>query len=701
MAWHIAFSPLVPPLLLAIAGAIGVVLIFLAWRGGLRGAALRLLALAAFILALLGPSLQREDRAPLPDIAVLVKDESQSQAIGNRRQRTDEATARIAAEAKALGNLDLRVVSARSGVTSGEDGTRLFRALRDALSDIPPERFAGAILITDGQVHDVPEGQPLPGYAGPIHSLITGERSEIDRRIALVHVPQFGIVGQELKIRFRVDDHNAPADQGPVEVAISIDGNASGHDVGRCRASWPRRRVKIGHGGQNLIELSIPETQGRDHPSEQPRHRLTEGVRDRLRVLLVSGEPHPGERTWRNLLKADASVDLVHFTILRPPEKQDGTPIKELSLIAFPTRELFVDKLSEFDLIIFDRYQRRGVLPMAYIANIAEYVERGGAVLVNAGPDYASALGLYNTPLSTVLPAIPLGDVISEPFKPGSDGKGRAPSGDPRPARRRPARRPGQAVEEPSWGRWFRLIKAEPREGDVVMSGADDKPLMVLSRSGEGRVALLLSDHAWLWTRGFEGGGPQAELLRRMAHWSMKEPELEEEALSGRQQGNDLIIERRTMADRAADVTVTSPSGKTTVVKLDQRQPGVFQGRLTVAEAGLHRLTDGKLSTVAAAGSADPRESGDVVATEAVLAPVAAASGGAIMWLDNGAGRTAVPRLAMVRPGRSMAGSGWLGLKANNSYRVKEIARFPLFGSLISLALLLALVSLMWYREGR
>jgi len=88
-----------------------------------------------------------------------------------------------------------------------------------------------------------------------------------------------------------------------------------------------------------------------------------------------------------------------------------------------------------------------------------------------------------------------------------------------------------------------------------------DQPLMVLSRAGEGRVALLLSDHAWLWTRGFEGGGPQAELLRRMAHWSMKEPELEEEALSGRQQGNDLIIERRTMADQAADVTVTSPSG--------------------------------------------------------------------------------------------------------------------------------------------
>jgi len=154
------------------------------------------------------------------------------------------------------------------------------------------------------------------------------------------------------------------------------------------------------------------------------------------------------------------------------------------------------------------------------------------------------------------------------------------------------------------------------------------------------------------------------------------------------------------MAEQAADVTVTSPSGKTATVKLERRLPGLFQGRLTVSEAGLHRLTDGKLSTVAAAGSADPRESGDVIATEEIMRPVAEATGGTTMWLDNG-GRIAVPRLAMVRPGRSMAGSGWLGLKANNSYRVKEIERFPLFGSLISLALLLALISLMWYREGR
>ena len=254
---------------------------------------------------------------------------------------------------------------------------------------------------------------------------------------------------------------------------------------------------------------------------------VIEGIRDRLRVLLVSGEPHPGERTWRNLLKSDPSVDLVHFTILRPPEKQDGTPIKELSLIAFPTRELFVEKLDQFDLIIFDRYNRQGVLPQLYLANVADYVEKGGAVLLAAGPDFASPAGLYYTPLGGILSTAPTGNMLEGAFKPQVTGIGE----------RHPVTRglPGWKKDNPDWGRWFRLVDTEVSGDETVMSGLQDKPLLVLSRKGEGRVATLLSDHGWLWARGFEGGGPQTEMLRRMAHWLMKEPDLEEEALTAAQ----------------------------------------------------------------------------------------------------------------------------------------------------------------------
>ncbi len=699
MTWRLVFEPLLPePWLWALTlAAAALALAGLVARA--RGAPLRAAALAAAALALWGPTLLAEERQPMADIAIVVRDESQSQTFGDRQAETEEGARRLAEALRALPNLEVRTVAGRSGVAQGEEGTQLFRALGEALADIPPERFAGAVFITDGQVHDLPEaGDPVPGYKGPLHALITGRRGETDRRLVLTRAPKFGIVGQPQTITFKVEDYGV-ASGDPVEVKISIDGEPSSSLL-VTPGETVETSVPVAHGGQNLVELQAGAAEGELTLQNNRAIAAIEGVRDRLRVLLVSGEPHPGERTWRNLLKADASVDLVHFTILRPPEKQDGTPINELSLIAFPTRELFVDKLSEFDLIIFDRYQRRGVLPLAYIANIADYVEKGGAVLVNAGPDYASPFSLYNTPLAAVLPAAPDGGVTVAPFQPVVTERGeRHPVTRGLPGAGRSAQE-GKEAKPPTWGRWFRIVDAAVKEGETVMSGPGDRPLMVLSREGEGRVALLLSDHAWLWARGYEGGGPQAELLRRLAHWTMKQPDLEEEALSGEQKGPDLVIERRTMEKETAPVTVTAPSGKTETVTLTETMPGVFRGRFTVSEAGVYRLADGKLSAVAAVGSTDPRETAAVHATDAVLAPVLEPTGGAVRWLNDGGGLS-VPRVAMVRPGRAMAGSGWIGFQANGSYRVTSIDRAPLYGSLLTLALLLGLASLTWWREGR
>ena len=257
---------------------------------------------------------------------------------------------------------------------------------------------------------------------------------------------------------------------------------------------------------------------------------------------------------------------------------------------------------------------------------------------------------------------------------------------------------PGSAGAEPNWGRWFRLVDAQPERGETVMSGPDDKPLLVLSREGEGRVAILLSDHGWLWARGYDGGGPQTELLRRLAHWLMKEPDLEEEHLSGHQDERNLVIERRTIADQVAPVTVTLPSGKTETVTLAEQSPGLWVGRVEIKEAGLHRLGDGTLEAVAAAGNADPKETADIVATAARLAPVAQATGGGMFWLADYNG---LPRVLKVPAGRQMAGAGWLGLKENGVYRVRSLSEISLFSTLASLGLLLAAVCAMWRREGR
>ena len=278
---------------------------------------------------------------------------------------------------------------------------------------------------------------------------MTGEDDERDRRITLTNAPRYGVVGEPLEVLFRVDDTGIAGSGGFVEVTISLDGEVVA--IEEVETGVENSFVlEVPHGGKNILELRAKLAD--DEISEVNNLAFTtiNGIRENLRVLLVSGEPHAGERTWRNLLKSDASVDLVHFTILRPPEKQDGTPINELSLIAFPTRELFVQKIDEFDLIIFDRYKRRGVLPVLYFDNIARYVQDGGAVLIAAGPEYAEAGSIANTPLNAVLPAISSGEIYEQPFYPQVSELGR----------RHPVTRKldGWDPEQPDWSRWFRSI---------------------------------------------------------------------------------------------------------------------------------------------------------------------------------------------------------------------------------------------------
>ena len=685
MDWNISFEAVLPWAFIAVVGVAGIALLFLLALGQSRGTLLRALSFALLLAALANPVIRSEDRQPLADIAVAVIDHSLSQQSGERMARTDAAVKALKDQVARLPNTELRTVEVKSGASSEDEGTRAFEVLNRALGDIPPERFAGAIMITDGQVHDAPADPAKSGIGGPLHALITGSKSEKDRQIVIEKAPRFGMVGQQQTIAFRLDEANGPGQ--PVPVTVSV-GGAAPSTIDVTPGQTVEVPVTVDHAGQNIVEITAPPLDGEISLQNNRAVAVIDGVRDRLRVLLVSGEPHPGERTWRNLLKSDASVDLVHFTILRPPEKQDGTPTKELALIAFPTRELFVDKLDQFDLVIFDRYRRQSVLPAAYMYNIAQYVKNGGAVLIASGPDLAADDGLYSTPLSEIMSAVPTGDVVEKPFKPALTEQGQ----------KHPVTKdlPGSAGSTPSWGRWFRLVDTTAKTEETVMSGPDGKPLLVLSRQDKGRVAQLLSDQGWLWARGYEGGGPQSELLRRLAHWLMKEPDLEEEALTGHQQGNNLVIERRTMGDSADPVTVTLPSGKTATVPLNKVSPGRFQGALPVTEAGLHRLADGKLVSVAATGSGDAREMANLLATTTVLAPVVTATGGGIDWLEDG-----MPKLIKVAAGRQAAGAGWIGLRANDTFRVQAVSDTPLFATLLGLAALLLGLGAMWYREGR
>jgi hypothetical protein len=684
----VAFAPLVGMPVLWAAVAAAVILSLLLFVSRSHGAVVRSLALAFIVLALANPSLTREDREPLTSVAVVVVDKSPSQSFGERARQTEAARAAIVGRLSRIPGLDVRVVEA--GQSDGEtDGTRLFTALGATLADVPPDRVAGAIMITDGRVHDVPGDAGALGFAAPVHALITGNKNERDRRVALLATPRFGIVGQSQTVTYQVEDQGAK--ERTASVTIRRDGEVV--ETRTVQVGTPQRvDIPIPHGGQNIVEIEAAPLPGELTTVNNRAVVTIDGVRDKLRVLLVSGEPHAGERTWRNLLKSDASVDLVHFTILRPPEKQDGTPINELSLIAFPTRELFQQKIGEFQLIIFDRYARQGVLPLIYFDNITRFVRDGGAVLVAAGPDYASQTSIWRTPLDSILPAEPTGNVTERGFHARLTELGK----------RHPVTRDleGSDSNPPHWSQWFRLVDTRKPTGTAVMEGPDNKPLLVLGREGEGRVALLLSDHIWLWARGFEGGGPHLDLLRRLSHWLMKEPDLEEEALRLMVRGHELLIRRQTMADDVAAVTLTSPSGATSTLELTSAEPGVWSTSVTANELGLWRATDGKLNALVNIGPANPREFSEVTSTTEVLSPIANATGGDSRRLDNGSGDT-VPRVLAVRSGDTYKGDDWIGLKMRDSSVIRGIGVLPVFAGLLGLLLLLGSLAGTWTREGR
>jgi len=692
MSWSVEFIPFVPwPVLWTLAGFGAVLLALLFWRSR-RGAVLRLLSYALLLLAIANPHLKQEDREPLNDILAVVVDDSQSQAIASRTGRTEEIRKDLEDKLKTFPNLDVRWVhSASTSADSERDGTMLFTDLGQALADVPPDRLAGVIMITEGEVHDVPASAAGLGFDAPVHALLTGKPGEFDRRLQVLSAPRFGIVGSAQPVEVKITE-TTPGNAGSVKLTITHQGQPPTTRSVRI-GEKVEILVNIDHAGPNIVEIEA-ETAPGELTTVNNRAVLTvEGVRENLRVLLVSGEPHAGERTWRNMLKSDASVDLVHFTILRPPEKQDGTPINQLSLIAFPTRELFQEKLDQFDLIIFDRYQRRGVLPLLYLENVARYVEKGGAVLVSAGDDYASPLSLYRSPLGQILPAVPTGRVVEEPFKPKLTELGE----------KHPVTNdlPGASGAEPSWGRWFRVVEVDPRDAEVLMKGAQDKPLLVIGQRGEGRVALLLSDHAWLWARGYEGGGPYTDLLRRLAHWLMKEPDLEEETLKATSRGQTLNIERRSIKDEIEPVTVTAPSGKEETVSLDKGERGAWRKAMSVSEQGVYRVASGKLASVVTVGNANARELAAVTATDKVLSPLLDQTGGGSFWLGrNDAEAAPLPRLVMLRGGHVMHGDDWLGLHKREAYHVKGVRLFPLFTGFLALGLLLGMLAATWFREG-
>jgi hypothetical protein len=686
---EIAFAPALPFWAIGLIGAVAASVALLSIIRTPRSGALRLVALAALMGLLLNPQFRFADRTKLDEIAVVLVDRSASQSLDGRDKATAIAAEKLNAQLDALGGVETVRVD-----VGGLEETRLGEALRAAIGDNPRSRLGAVFLITDGRSTDaIPVESLAPEI--PVHALITGRPDEIDRKITLVNAPRYGVVNEGVDVGFRIDDLGPDnvklENRGGADVRLAVDGEEV------LRQEVPvgvevSFRAPLSRPGGSVVELSVAAAEGELTSRNNSVVLPIAAIRDRLRVLLISGEPHAGERVWRNLLKSDPAIDLVHFTILRPIEKaqNDNALENELALIEFPQDELFIEKLAEFDLVIFDRYTHRGVLNAYHFDNLGRYVENGGAVLISSGPEFGGYLSLATQRnFAHVLPALPSGPEIETPFRPALSNEGK----------RHPVT--ADLPERDYWGRWLRLTPAAPRSGMVLMTGPGAAPLLILDRVGEGRVGMIQSDHVWLWARGFDGGGPHAELLRRIAHWLMKEPDLEEERLILSDDRGALVIERRTIGEASGPVSLTLPDGAERELRLIKESEGIFRARLENAPRGLYRARDGGLFAIGSVGVAAPPEFDNVVSDRSQLSPVAAFSKGGVFDLRRG-GEVATPEIRRIA-GRSAqrAGSGWAGIVERDAYRTEDVRDAPALAPLAWLLILGTALLGAWLVEGR
>jgi len=686
----IAIEPALPLALVIAVAAVAALVAIISILRFPASAPFRLVALATLIGLLLNPQIRVAERTPLDDIAVIIVDESASNRLDGRADATRKSADAIENRLKDLGGVEIIRT-----VAGGEEETPLGGAISAAVNDNPRSRLGGVFVVTDGQSTDKIATDRL-NAAAPIHVLTTGRRDEFDRKVTLTRSPRYGIVKEGAEISFRIDD--VGPDEKPLEnrgdavVILRVDGEEVLRQpvpVG-AEASFT---APLPHPGRTVIELETEATENELTPKNNIAVLPISAIRDRLRVLLISGEPHAGERVWRNLLKSDPAIDLVHFTILRPIEKaqSDNALERELALIEFPQDELFIEKLSEFDLVIFDRYTYRGVLNSYHFDNLARFVEGGGAVLVSSGPEFNGYLSLAaRRNFSFILPAMPSGSEIDEAFRPKLSEIGKihpVTAGLP---------------EQDYWGRWLRIMPVSKRSGETLMTGAGENPLLILDRVGEGRVGLIQSDHVWLWARGFDGGGPHAELLRRVAHWLMKEPDLEEEQLVLSDKDGALSVERRTISSQTPTATLTLPDGHAIDLTLAAAGPGVFEARLPNAARGLYRAVSGDLFAIGAVGLAAPPEFEDVVSTSAKLSAAADATGGGVFRLRTGDDALSIPEIRRVNPGASeRAGGGWAGVVSRKAFRTDSVSDRPVASPWIWLLGFGLSLAGAWLVEGR
>lgn len=707
--WTISADPLIPIGLIAGLGLLYGAASLMAARGKTKGAWLRAAAGGVMVVTLVNPEILTEERESIPTEVVVVVDKSDSQKLDGRDVTTQAAYDDVIRQLARIPGTNVRTIEYTHEIDGRKDGrydgTQLFKRMENGFADIPRERLGAVIILTDGVVGDAKNHDinRLLGNDAPLHALVSGKDTEVDRRIILEGTPIFADVNSKQKFRFSVVDDGADNSDPNKQISVKIKNGGQEIDAVMVRPGQMMEvSVDIPHAGENFIEFIAEPLAGELTTFNNRAVKEIQGTQKAQNILLVSGAPDANMRMWRNALKSKVNVNLVNISILRPPEKQDNTPLKELSMISLPAQEIFADKLKEFDLVIFDHYAYDGLVAAPYLANVAKYVREGGSLMVVAGPEYATNSSLSLTPLNDVLPAQPNGQVIEKSFVPTMNKLGeRHPV-----AHMLNREAKFRADQSRAFGPWLRMVGVNGTKGTTVMDGADGRPLLVLNRQNEGRVAMLLSDHAWLWGRAYQGGGPVGDLITDVTSWLLKDQKYEEESLQIYPENGYVMIQQRTMADSSTPVTLKTPSGKTIQLTPSNVSPGQWEARIPADEVGGYSVTQAGPHPAMAytdVGSNYYTELTNVISTTEILSPLAKSRGGEVLRMQGAAGNSTLPNIRAVtkdNAAQGLSGKDWIGVKMNGETVLKGVTGEPLLPPWLSLILIIGALAQAYAREG-
>ncbi len=644
---------------------------------GQRGAAFFTATGVAITAAMLNVQNVTLEQEQLPTDVVILVDRSASQSLGDRTSVTNTTLTNLTQKLAAFPGISIRISEIGSGETN-------------IVSEIQSLSFdTGAVFaLTDGQAHDADMAGNIDSNI-PIHVLVSGHREEFDRRIVVEQFPRFGMIDESQKIRIRLEDNgNIPSGKNPVPVTISQDGKIL-RTVAVIPGAVTDISVTLPKNGENVFLLETAEIKGELTPLNNRALVSVEGLRPRMNVLIISGSPDHGQRNLHDLFKSDSNVKLVHFSTLRKPEKQDATPLKELALSPFPAHEIFGEAFNTVDLIVLNRYEDIGLVHMPYLDRIVERVRQGAGLMVISGPEYAGEKSLYNTPLAKILPASPNGKVTENTFRPDVTETGK----------RHPATR-HLAGEH---GVWHRSIDTTSQPATIMMQTEGGKPLLVMNREKKGRVAMLLSDQAWLWARGHDGGGPYSGLIGNTARWLLQDSTMEEESLRIQSRDNTLVVEQQTMDQNGSPVMIRTPSGKALTLETTPSEPGLWQAIIPTEEHGIYSAesTGRQLSKVFAyVEPSNPREFESPISTLDILRPLSKKSGGIVTrMVDDSGAAIDIKIAAQDKPGETTT-TDKFNIRMNTKSITTGEERQPVIPDYLMLAGIIGLFGAGLYRHS-